>query len=282
MDILIVELTAALIDNPATPSACTKIEITLENSTGRLSVEDCEGSPRSVHRFTVRDAIDLGCGGVHSLTKEQAAIVLAISCSLSNPHILFSPLQPQQFIPSLKPGKTPSKKVETVDTPTKKQITTGGILNFTRSLNKLLETKLSLDEVQVLHTANSLLTLKIFNKTNRSCLELNVLGSIERYKEAPKSTEGLSCYMSLYSAFEKAVNADNDQRGVPFDAAASVLTGLMEADIESLRLFNNRIKHALRRNRNDLSELIAGETQLAQLALNLKKAADSAILSRIS
>ncbi|GAH73829.1 unnamed protein product, partial [marine sediment metagenome] len=158
MDILIVELTAALVENPATPSTCTKVEITLENSTGRLSIGDCEGSPRSVHRFTVRDAIDLGCGGVHSLTKEQAAIILAISCSLSNPRILFSPLQPQQFTPSLKPGKTPSKKVESVDTPTKKQITTGGILNFTRSLNKLLETKLSLDEVQVLHTANSLLT----------------------------------------------------------------------------------------------------------------------------
>jgi hypothetical protein len=86
--------------------------------------------------------------------------------------------------------------------------------------------------------------------------------------------------MSLYSAFEKAVNADIDRTGRSFDIAASSLTGLMEADIERLRLFNNRIKHSLR-NSNDISELKAGETQLAQLIINLKKAADSAILLRI-
>jgi len=46
MDTLIVELTAALVNNPATPSVRTKVEITLGNSTGRLSAEDCGGSPR--------------------------------------------------------------------------------------------------------------------------------------------------------------------------------------------------------------------------------------------
>ena len=94
------------------------------------------------------------------------------------------------------------------------------------------------------------------------------------------SAEGVSCYKSLYNAFEKAVNADTNRTNNSFDAAASASTGLTCADIESLRRFNNRIKHALR-NRNDFSELKAGEAQLAQLALNLKRATDSAILSRI-
>lgn len=192
MDKLIVKLTAALVDNPATPSTFTKIEITLENSTGRLSVEDCEGSPRSVHRFTVRDAIDLGCRGVHSLTEKQAEFVLATSCSLKNPHVLFSTLQPNQFSPSLKPGKEPSK-VEIVDTPTGKHVTITGMLRPTGSLrSKLLGIKLSLDEAQVLNVANSLLVYRIFDKTNRSRLELNVLESIKQYGEAPKSAEGLS------------------------------------------------------------------------------------------
>jgi len=281
MNKLIVKLTAALVKYPITPSRCTKAEITLENSTGRLSVEDCEESPRSVHKFTVRDAIDLGCGDVHNLTVKQAAFVLAISCSLTNPSILFSSLQPHQLPPaSLESGKMQSAKVEIVDTPTGKYIAPAETISIAVTERMLLGIKLSLDEAQVLNVANSLLTYRIFDKTNRSRLELNVLESIKRYGEALMSAEGLSCYMSLYSAFEKAINADTNRTGDIFDAAASALTELTCADIESLRRFNNRIKHALR-NRNDISELKAGEAQFAQLALNLKRAADRAILSRI-
>ena len=244
MGILIVKLTAALVDNPATPSARTKVEITLENSTGRLSVKDFEGSPRSVHQFTVRNAIDLGCGGVHNLTEKQAGFVLATSCSLTNPRILFSSLQPHQLPTSLKLDKMPSKKVEIVDTPTVKYVTITETLRLTGSLSMLLGTKLSLNEAQVLNVANSLLTARIFDTANRSPLELNVIESIKRYQEALMSAEGLSCYKSLYNAFEKAINADTNRTGKSFDVAASASTGLTKADIESLRRFNNRIKHA--------------------------------------
>jgi len=280
MNKLIVKLTAALVAYPITPSRCTKVEITLKNSTGRLSVEDCEGSPRSVHQFTVRDAIDLGREGVYNLTVEQAAFVLAISCSLMDPRIFFSPLQPQQLPVSLELGKIPSAKVEIVDTPTGKYIAPAETISIAVTERMLLGIKLSLDEAQVLNVANSLLTYRIFDKTNRSRLELNVLESIKRYGEALMSAEGLSCYMSLYSAFEKAINADTNRTGDIFDAAASALPELTCADIERLRLFNNRIKHTLR-NGNDFSVLTAGEAQLAQLALNLKRATDNAILPRI-
>jgi hypothetical protein len=279
MDILTIELTAALVNNPATPSARTKVEITLENSTGRLSVEDCEGSPRSVHRFTVRDANDLGCGGVYNFTMEQARSVLAISCSLTNPRILFSPLQPHQLPATLKLGKVPSKD-EVINTPGKHITIITEPLHIPESVSMLFGTKLSLDEAQILNVANRLLKARVFDTTNRSLLELNVLESIRRYQEAPMSADGLSCYESLYNAFEKAVNADTDRKDKTFDAAASASTGLTQADIESLRHFNNRVKHALR-NKKDFAELKAGESQFAQMALNLKRAADGAILSRI-
>jgi len=281
MGILIIKLTAAFVANPATPSAGTKVEITLKNSTGRLSVKDCEGSPRSIHQFTVRDSIDLGCGGVHNLTKEQAAIVLAISCSLTDPRIFFSLLQPQQLLVSLKPGKAPSKKVEIVDTPTGKRIAPQETISMAVSVSMLLTNKLNLDEAQVLNVVNSLLTYRIFDTTNRSLLELNVIESIKRYQEALMSAEGLSCYKSLYNAFEKAVTADINQTGRSFDAAASTSTGLTVEDIKKLRQFNNRVKHASC-NEEDVVKLKAGEAQLGQLALDLKKAADSAILSRIN
>ena len=276
VDTLTVVLTAALVDN----LAWTEVEITLENSVGRLSIEDCEGSPRSVHRFTVRDAIDLGCGGVHNLTTQQAGLVLAISCSLTNLRILFSPLQPHQLPVSLKLGKVPSK-VEMVDTPAGKHLTLTDTLRLTDSASALIETKLSLDESQVLNVSNRLLTARVFDTTNRSLLELNVSESIKSYQEALESVNRLSCYKSLYNAFEKAVTADDfERKNRVFDTAASALTGLTTEDILSLRRFNNRVKHALR-NKKDIAVLKAGEAQLAQLARNLKRAADCAILSRI-
>lgn len=276
VDTLTVVLTAALVDN----LAWTEVEITLENSVGRLSIEDCEGSPRSVHRFTVRDAIDLGCGGVHNLTTQQAGLVLAISCSLTNLRILFSPLQPHQLPVSLKLGKVPSK-VEMVDTPAGKHLTLTDTLRLTDSASALIETKLSLDESQVLNVSNRLLTARVFDTTNRGLLELNVSESIKSYQEALESVNRLSCYKSLYNAFEKAVTADDfERKNTVFDTAASALTGLTTEDILSLRRFNNRVKHALR-NKKDIAVLKAGEAQLAQLARNLKRAADCAILSRI-
>ncbi len=255
------------------------MEVILENSEDRLIIENCEGTPRSVHRFIVRDAMDLGCGGKHNLTADQACLILAISCSLTNPRVLFSPLQPYQFSASLKLDKVPSK-VEVVDTPTGKHINITGTIRITGSVCTLLTTTLSLDESKIFNVINRLLTDRIFNKDSRSLPELNVLESLRRYIEALMSADRLSCYKSLYNAFEKAVNKYTDQQGKSFDAAASGLIGLPETDIERLRSFNNRIKHALR-DKKDFNELKAGEAQLAQLALNLKKATDLSILSTI-
>ena len=146
-------------------------------------------------------------------------------------------------------------------------------LLLTVSVTTVLGTKLSLDEAQILNVANRLLAIRMFDTTKRSLLDLNVIESVKRYQEALMSAERLSCYKSLYNALEKAANADKYQREKAFDAAVSTLAGLSDADIKNLRLFNNRVKHALRYE-EDFDRLRAGEVQLAQLALNLKKAAD--------
>lgn len=280
MDTLTVELTAALVDNPATPSARTKVEVSLSNSSGRLSVENCEGSPRSVHRFTVKDALDVGVGGVHDLTADQAGLILTISCSITNPRILFSPLQPNQLSISLKKSAEVPSKAQVVDTPTGKQVTMTATVHVISNVSTLLGTKLTLDEVEVLNVINRLLAFKVFDTTNRGVLELNVLESIKRYRQALMAADGLSCYQSLFNALEKAVNADNQKDGEAFDYKASTLTPLAQTDIKVIREFNNRVKHVLRK-KGDFDTLKAGEAQLAQLARNLKKAADCAILSRI-
>lgn len=110
-------------------------------------------------------------------------------------------------------------------------------------------TKLTLDEVEVLNVINRLLAFKVFDATNRSVLELNVLESIKRYRQALMAADGLSCYQSLFNALEKAVNADNPKDGEAFDHKASTLTPLAQTDIKIIREFNNRVKHVLRKKR---------------------------------
>ncbi len=67
---------------------------------------------------------------------------------------------------------------------------------------------------------------------------------------------------------------------IKFDAKAHRLTKMRKQEIESLRKFNNRLKHALR-NRSDVTAFQSGESRLGELVRNLKKAADLAILARI-
>jgi hypothetical protein len=279
MDILIIELSAVLIDNPATPDHKTKVEITLENPSNSMEIEDKEGSPRSVHKFTLKDPSRFGYGSPQNFSADDIAFMLAISCSLANPRIVFSPLQPYLLSHSIKFEEIPTK-IETIEKPGELNIAVTEVIRVTDRFFSVLGTKLNLDERAILSIVNKLLAYRIFDATNRSFLELNVLEALKRYRDALMAAEGMSCYISLFNAFEKAINADEDRKGNEFDQEASQVTGLLETEIEELRKFNNRIKHALR-NHADFATLKAGESKLAELSRNLKKAADKAILSRV-
>lgn len=279
MDTLTVELTAALIDNLGIPSARTKVALNLRNYTGRLRVEYLEGTPRSVHRFTVTDAAALGCGAPYNLTAEQASFVLATACSLVTPRLLFSPLQPQRFAPSLDRGRIPAKG-EVTDTPTGKRGIMLEIINIIDSVTLCLETKEPLDETRIFGIVKKMLALRPFDSGQGTFVDLNIREALKRYREALMSSDRLSCYSSLYSALEKAVNADEDRKGKSFDDHASDLTGLPASEVKELRLFSNRIKHALH-NDKDLTTLREGEAQLGQMTRSLKSATDRAILARL-
>lgn len=280
MDSLSVNLTAALIDNQVTQIASTKVEINLNNSTGRINIKDIEGGPRSVHSFTANDASDFGCGGVYNLNPEQAGYILATGCSLINPKVLFSPVQPYQLSATLKFGDTPSK-VEVVDTLNEKHIILTETIRVKDSVSILLTTKLNLDEREILDVSSRLLKAKIFDLNGRNLNEINIIEAIKSYHEASLSNERLSCYKSLYNAFEKAINSDTtDRKGESFDTEASSITGEPQCDIKNIRLLDNRVKHAIR-NHNDLNLLQSSEANFAQMIRTLKTLADRAILNRL-
>lgn len=258
MEIMDIELSAAFIDNAATPYGQTKLELAIENASGTIEIENKGGSPRSVHDFVLLDPSCFGYGSTHNLSIDQVAALLALSCSLANPRILFS-LRQYTFLS------------RTIRSP--KAGITEGVLT-------VLGTKVRLDEGILSNIAGRLLLYRIFDPENRPLLESNVLAAIDSYREALLVGEGRSCHSLLYSAFEKAVNADANRTGQEFDKIASVTTSLTEAEVEELRNFNSRIKH-VHRNKTDLETLKTAESNLGRLSWNLKKAADRAILARI-
>jgi hypothetical protein len=273
MDTLTIDLTAMLVDNPSIFSVCTKVDLVLEDVGQGLSVENLEGGSRSLHRFSATNANALGCGEeVHQLTAHQSSLVLAIACSLANPRVLFSPLQPHELLISLGSIKTPS----TERSVTSANLTESGIAE---KIGVAIGIELAMDVTEILSLVDKLLMLRLFDRGKRTIVEHNILGAIFTYWEALKSTDGLTCYQFLYSAFEKAVNADKGRRGEAFEAIASNMTGLNVADIRKLKEFDNHVKQIMH-SKGDFNLLEAGETRLAQKALVLKKAADSAILSR--
>ena len=255
MDTLKVDLTSILVDNPSILLVCTKVDLVLECTGQALAVENLEGGPRSLHRFRVNDASDLGCGGEHALTAHQSSLILAVACSLANSRLLFSPLQPRQLLTSL------------------------GTNKVAEMVGVVIGIEATIDANEILTVVNKLLKLRIFDSGKRDILGKNVIGAVFAYWEAMKSIDGLTCYSHLYDAFTKAVNADKGRRGETFESVASNMTGLSVSDIRKLKEFDDRVRQVLQ-NKGDFKSLEAGEARLGQKALVLKRAADSAILSR--
>lgn len=281
MDGLNIILTAAVVDVPVSEYTQTKVKINFLKSSDKIDVADFGQGFRSAHRFLVKDATLFGYGYPHSLSREQAMNVLALSCSLTNPIILFAHVDPTYYTGSVIFGKIPSKvNIDETGEPCKVTITNTSRLEC--SLSILVERLIDLHEEEVLETANRLLIIKLFDRSNRSLKESNILASIQAYLQALKDTDISSCYTSLYIAFEKGVTADDPNlKNKAFDLAASAITKYSDKEIEDIRLFYNRIKHASR-DKNDLTLLLAGEAHLKEWIKKLKLAADKTILFRIS
>ncbi len=276
MDTLTIELTAALVDNYATANSQTKVETSLLNNSGWLTVEDLPGVPRSRHRFVIHNAVDVGCP---PLDAEQASFIFATACSLITPRILFSPLQPQRFAPNLRLGEIPSN-VEVTETPSCKNIDINERTYLTDLSRNLIRTKVKMDAGKLLDIINQLLKVRPFDFTGRPVNQLNVLDGLKRYQEALLAGEPLACYKALFTSLEKIVNLSAEKKGAAFDAAASAASGLSQTAIKDIRDFNNRVKHMIR-HKEDFEVLRRGESNLSILAKNLKVATDNVLLARI-
>jgi len=273
---LTLELFAILVSRPVTEHKKTQVTTVNNNSLGIIEVKDISGGHRSKHQFVIKDTSVLGIP--EPIKEENSKYFLALLCSLTNPDVLFSPIDLDYGEYLIEYGKQTSDPVVSnskVQLCTTTKVTTS--LNFVVSI----EHKFSLEEQKILDLTCRLIAFNPFSTINKCSNEMNILGAIQSYRRALTDTDIFECFSSLYEAFEKGVLADNPQlTGDAFDIYAKGKCGYQVADIKELREFNNRLKHALRGN-DDLKALQIGEKNIENYIKKIKLATDTVILSRL-
>lgn len=278
-DLIKIILREAIIDNPIRADLSTEVEIILQNSSEKLKINNIIDRPRSAHEFIINTQ-DIGFGGKYNLNVEQSCIILEISLSLINKRILFTTIQANKTYPSIEFDKLP-QDVEIVRTDKGVEVKPSGIISFNGELSILIKTKITLDELKLFEIIDHLLKFKIFERNNRNLIEFNIIDSLSSYKDAIETVNSKDCYINLFRAFEKSVNADKDRQGAFFDKAAHTLTGIDISKIENMRNFNNRIKH-IQKSLQDINLLQKSEDKFSELVINLKVATNKAILQRLN
>lgn len=282
MPTLEIQCTAGFSDNFATSDNKTRLNILLENCTGRLSVENKPDTPRSEHIFTI-DAVALGYDGTYNLTEEEARKLFLIACSLIHPRFFFSSIQPNTLKSTLIQDQPKTSAEISEDKKTgKTTIHFTEVIRIKESVETCLISNLTIDCDSLFQIIEKLLKFKIFSTYKRSKTELNIVEAIKSYGEAFTSTDISACYKSMYAALEKAINSDMERNGDTFDIEVARLTGMNQTEIKTLREFYNRLKHPLKNLLTHLHTLRKGEETVGVLLRDLKKATDIVLLSKIS
>ncbi len=279
--ILTVELVAVDIRDKSTPQSSTRIELKIQNSEGIVDVENKGSKPYSTHKFTLNDSDNI-FGDFWSLSEEEESILFATALSLSNERFFFS-TQGINFLNALKQKEVEEKKPITLETNGNKSIHITNTVHITETVEILKISNLIIDEAHVLLILKKLVSFRMFDASvKRTLKDENIKESIEKYREALESSVSSreSCYKSLYASFEKAVNADEKNRGAgDFEERASEITKLPKDEIKNLRDFNNRDKHGQKSEEN-IKIYGALKNQFDSLVAQLKVATDQAILYR--
>ncbi len=283
--------TLGYINNFATSECKTSGEISFDNDSGMITVENNpvdnnpvdnnRVDPRSEHQFIINNATILGLKYNHNSKKEinRAAEIFLISCSLHmGRYYLFSTKMSHHLNKVEYVTDTREEKVSDAQIPIKEIFIT---MNLSAEVECCLLDKIKIDEKAVFETVKKLLSLNIFDSQNRSLKDSNLIQAIKSYQDALNAIDYLPCYKLLYPALEKAVNLDTNLSNDKFDIAASRLTGMSQNKIKEMREFNNRLKHSARKNTTDLKTQTDGETKKQSLLLDLKGATDKAILAKL-
>jgi hypothetical protein len=192
------------------------------------------------------------------------SFLFGISLSMANPNVLFSPLY-WDFLNAIVEGDRPNSTPKAY-----KAIKTD-----------FIKIAVEVDETKVFDTLEKLFCHRYPVPEPNDIIENNIKESINNYQLALISPTIYQRFTFLFHSFEKAVNADGkDRKKKIFDKQASELTMIKGNEIEDIREFNNRIKHAIR-TADDILAIEKGINNFSSLATKLKSATDKAILYRL-
>lgn len=280
-----IECTGMLIENFASQDNSVELKINLFNCDERLSLTSYPTKPRSKHEFVIYDAKNVGYLSKYNLTQEQSSEVFLLACSLLDPRKFLSFFQPDRLSSTLIPDEQPpcdTKKNCEVTSNTSSVV--AEITVSCRASVKVsthLTSQFDIDVHRLFWIIDNLLRYRIFNTQSRTKSELNVIDAIKLYRDSLSATDPRSCYLSMYAAFEKLVNAKSTRTGNDFDCFAPYFNGMTQVDIRHLRELDNRLKHTLRNDTSDLAILEKFEENPRLELGKLKTATDPAILSTI-
>jgi hypothetical protein len=273
----VIDLSALLVDNQARPRARTRVVVTIENSNGVLSVEDFQHEPRSLHRFTISNASLLGYTGKGDLSEEHITI-LALTCSLANPRVVFSPIHHQFLTSTLSNTADDEELAEVKDDDTAHLVVR---LTIRAGVDTLLTSQITIDEQQFLSIASDLVRLKLSEPMHTGAnRRANVRQAVLSYREATMSDDPIARYKGFYAALEKAINSDRDRSGSVFDTQAAAETGLSARKISEMRAFYNRVKHPSFSS-GQWRELTEGNKRMWEFQTMVKQAADAVLQAKI-
>jgi len=216
------------------------------------------------HKFIIKSGVYPGIDKIWEFNPYTAVSILCISFSLANPKVLLSPIiwkyTPISVEENRPPGSAPKF--------------------FKAQKANIKNINISISEEKVLNIIERIILYKVSSKKDKWS-EANIAESINSYQLAIMTINGFQRFTFLFHALEKAANAEKDVKGKSFDAQASKITGFTTSEIEKLRVFNNRIKHVFK-NDKDIETLEDKIKNFSELVFELKRATDKAILYRLN
>jgi len=269
-----------LIDNFATQEESIELEISLQNCDDRMSLTSYPTKPRSKHEFFIFDATNLGFSRKYQLTIDQSSEIFLLACTLLDSRKYLSLYQSERLSSKLVISNL-DWSVQPKNTNVSNSIEMNAVCHVSASLSTHLKSPFVVDGNRLFWIIDNFLWYRIFDTKNRTVHELNVIDAIKLYYDSLSATDPRSCYLSMYAAFEKIVNAKEERKGSEFDNLATYYSGLSQLDITHLRELDNRLKHRLRDKSSDLTILDEFEKNPRLELKKLKSATDPAILSVI-
>jgi len=233
----------------ANPSTGYRAHLILVNPK-HLSVE--KQSEERCFVLKVADPATMGgLSGPKEHSRECFLDDLVLSCNLALERAVISRLTQRSSASSAETENEPRPEAHARDAGTA-SISISEQMCPNEEISYVMQGDVELDENKISELLSRILSLR--NNDGQAPLNVtNMQKSLDEYRLAMSSFDGLTVFKYLFSALEVSVTCDGRRRpGSSLDREASRISGIDESEIKDWREFNNRTKHSDRPANDDI------------------------------